>query len=407
MVDPDNIPPPEPSRPRVALAHDWLVGMRGGELVLDRLARLVRDHHHPAHLYCMFDSGQPHTPAIDALGKHASFLNRLPARARRWLLPLYPRAVASLSAQLARDHAREPIDLLISSSSAAISGLRPPEGVPHLCYCHAPARYVWSQTREYSEGSALRALGLRLFAPSFRDWNRRTAGNVTAFIANSTHTAREIERRFDRDAAVIHPPVRTDFFTPPDEDPSCARTDRWLFVGALEPYKRADLAIAAAIHAGVPLDIVGEGSDRARLERLAARAPGVALLGRVPDEQLRDLYRTRRCLLFPQIEDFGIVAVEAQACGMPVVARRAGGSLDSVLEHQTGSFFDEPTARALLDAIDRLPSGPDAACRRNAERFSEEAFDGRMCEAIERTLRPTAGAGTGDSRPARACGAGS
>lgn len=404
MVDPDNIPPAEPSRARVALAHDWLVGMRGGELVLDRLVRLVRDHHHPAHLYCMFDSGEPHTPAIDALGKRVSFLNRLPARGRRWLLPLYPRAVASLSKRLARDHAREPIDLVVSTSSAAIMGLRSPAGVPHLCYCHAPARYVWSQTREYSEGSSLRALGLRLFGPRFRGWNRRAAGRVTRFLANSAHTAREIDRCFGRDAAVVHPPVRTDFFTP-DED--AERGERWLFVGALEPYKRADLAIAAAMEAGVPLDIVGDGSDRARLERLAARAPGMAFLGRVPDEQLRDLYRTRRCLLFPQIEDFGIVAVEAQACGMPVVARRAGGALDSVIEHETGSFFDEPTSRAMLAAIERLPSGADAACRRNAERFSEEAFDRRMREAIERTLGSTAGAGTGDSRPARACGAGS
>lgn len=379
--------------PRIALAHDWLCGFRGGEAVLDRIARIVTADFPataPPRLYLMTDDGRPMTPGIDALPKTTSFLSQLPGgstKLRRWLLPLYPRAVEGLSNKLAVDHAREPIDLLISTSSAAIKGLRPPAGVPHLCYCHSPARYIWSQSAQYSGG--LRGLGLRLARNSFQNWDRRTAANVTQFIANSSHTAREIKRCFGRDSIVIHPPARIDFFTP---DPAVAREDIWLCVGALEPYKRVDLAIAAAKRAGTKLIIVGSGSHEAALRRHAG--PNVEFLGRVSDEQLRDFYRRASVLLFPQIEDFGIVAVEAQACGLPVVAAGAGGALDSVIHEQTGALITDPTPHALCAAAAHISKAVlnDAApwsqrCRANAERFSEAVFDSKMREAILSLLR--------------------
>ena len=315
---------------RIAIAHDWLVGYRGGEAVLDRLVRIVTERHEPAGLYVMFDSRRPVTPAIDAMARVTSRLNRVPLasrRLRRWLLPLYPSAVRSLGRRLADHHRAEPIDLLISTSSAAIKGLVPPGDVPHVCYCHSPARYLWDQQGEYTRGrglsARLRAIGLGAFGESLREWDRRTVRNVTTFIANSRHTATMIETHFAREARVVHPPVRTEFFTPSGEE----RQQTWLVVSALEPYKRVDLAIEAATRAGRTLLVVGKGSEMKNLRKHAkrcgrqlaraglgkGRAKLVKFLGRIDDEQLRSLYRRSSLLLFPQVEDFGIVAAEATA----------------------------------------------------------------------------------------------
>ncbi|MEZ6317528.1 MAG: glycosyltransferase [Phycisphaerales bacterium] len=376
MVEP--APPRSDSRPagrsRVALAHDWLVGLRGGELVLDRIARVVRERFDPAGLWTMFDDGRPLTPAIDGLSKHVSALNRYPAGARRWLLARYPAAVRELSRDLARAHAERPIDLVVSTSSAAIKGLEPPPGVAHLCYCHAPARYLWGQRREYARGSVLRRAGLTAFGPSLRAWDVRTAASVTRFLANSTHTADEIRRVYGRDADVVHPPVRAGYFTP---DPNVEREDFWVVAGALEPYKRTDLAIGAAIRADRRLIVVGDGSESTRLRRIARNVHGIEFLGRVPDDRLRDLYRRARCLIHPQVEDFGIIAVEAQACGCPVVALRAGGALDTVRGGVTGVFFDEQTPDAIGRAAGACPADA-AACRAHAETFGEDRFDARI-----------------------------
>ncbi len=375
------------SRPRVALAHDWLCGRRGGEAVLDRLARLCRRRFDVVGVYVMFDDGGSIGPHVDPLPRCRSTLGSLPGatRLRRWLLPAYPWAVAGLSRALARAHARNPIDLLISSSSAAIKGLRAPPGVPHLCYCHSPARYVWARRDDYTRDGSLRALGLRLWGRRFREWDRRSAPHVTAFVANSRHIAEQIRRCYDRPARVVHPPVRTGYYTP---DPSTSREPFWLVVSALEPYKRVDLALEAARLARTRLVVVGDGSLRRALARRAG--PGVEWLGRVSDEHLRDLYRRARLLLFPQIEDFGIAAVEAQACGLPVVARAAGGALDSVIPGVTGALFQNPEPGAIVDAADSCPDPSDPsvtrACRQNALAFSEEAFDERMADAIEEVL---------------------
>jgi glycosyltransferase involved in cell wall biosynthesis len=387
------------TRPRVALAHDWLVGMRGGERVLDSIARLCADRFEIVGLFTMFDDGRPHTPTIDGLTKYVSSIGSLPGasgRARRWLLPLYPRAVAELGRQLAFEHARRPIDLVISTSSAAIKGLRPPNGVPHICYCHTPARYLWSQTDRYTEGGGLaarlRSIGFGLFGNALRKWDRNSAAHVTTFIANSTHIQREIHRCYNRESIVIHPPVRTNFFTLDSTQSRFGKDPFWLCVGALEPYKNVDLAIRAACFSEGRLTIVGEGSQEPSLRRLEESFPMrhalINFLGRLSDEDLRSNYRTGLLLVFPQIEDFGITAVEAQACGMPVVALRAGGALDSVIENQTGVFFDHPTPEALALAVRECLKLGDvsAACRANAERFSEARFERAMLSIINRTL---------------------
>ena len=371
----------------IALAHDWLVARRGGELVLDAItAHLLNANHRINNLYTMFDSGDPITPAIDAISRTTSSLNKLPKPLRRWLLPRYPKAIEQLTECLAVDHEKQPIDLLISTSSAAMKALAPPKGVPHICYCHAPARYLWSQADQYTTQpglkSKLRAAGLDHFGDQLRDWDKRTASSVTHFIANSHFIANQIRDTYERDAVVIHPPVRTDYFTPPSDD--TPRNDRLLYVGAIEPYKRVDLAIEAALLRKQPLDIVGTGSHEMALKKTYHNNPQITFHGFTPDEHVLGLFRTNRVLIQPQVEDFGITAVEAQACGCPVVARRAGGALDSVIESKTGTMFDHTDPKELASAIERLPTSEDTArtCRANALRFSYEAFTTKLDAVI-------------------------
>jgi glycosyltransferase involved in cell wall biosynthesis len=355
------------SSTRIVLAHDWLVGMRGGERVLDRLAALFG----PTTIYALVSDGRRHTPAIDACRVVTSALQRFPAaagRMRRWYLPLMPWAVEGLQV--------EPCDLLISTSSAVMKSIIPPQNVPHICYCHSPARYIWEQTDDYSRGArgGLRGAGLRAVRRRFQRWDRATAARVTRFIANSSHTAARIQRCYGRDAVVVHPPVRTEFFT---IDATIPREDWYLVVAALEPYKMTHIAIEAANRRRIPLRVAGAGSQFDRLRRAAG--PTVQMLGRVDDETLRGLYRRARALLFPQVEDFGIVPVEAQACGCPLIAFEGGGALD-IVQSTGGVLFQQQTEAALMEAIERFErtSFCPSACRANSLRFSEAAFDAAM-----------------------------
>ncbi|MBX3379715.1 MAG: glycosyltransferase [Phycisphaeraceae bacterium] len=332
----------------------------------------------------MFDNGKPITPAIDRLPRRVSFLNGVPGadRARRWLLPLYHAGMAGISRTFAQDHAKDPIDLVLSSSSAAIHALRVPDGVRHICVCFTPPRYLWELGDQYGQG--MMGLGLRVCSPALRRLDYRAAQHVTTYIAISTVTRERIRNFYGRDSEIVFPPVRTEYFTPDgpddlaDEDAKrlAALPAGFLFyIGALEPYKKADLAVEAAERLKRPLVLAGSGSQLNRLREMTGDSKYVTLLGRVSDPLLRALYRKADALLFPQLEDFGIVALEAQACGTPVVAFGVGGALDTVIDGQTGILFPEQAAHSLADAIGRCPakSGVRDACRINAERFSEEA----------------------------------
>jgi glycosyltransferase involved in cell wall biosynthesis len=365
--------------PRIALAHDWLVGMRGGERVLDRLARLFG----PTRLYTLVNNRRFHTDAIAACDIVTSPLQRFPGAAGSWrrsYLPLMPWAVQRIRV--------EPCDLLISTSSAVMKSIRPPAGARHLCYCHGPARYLWDQLEAYGEGAGggLRRIGLRAMRSRFQAWDRRTAGRVDWFLANSRHTAARIAACYGREAEVVYPPARTERFT---IDLDVRREDWYLLVGALEPYKRTRLAVETARHLDVRLTVAGGGSQLRSLRSIAPEH--VRFLGRVDDDELADLYRRARALIFPQEEDFGIVAVEAQAAGCPVIAFAGGGALESVTS-ATGEHFDAPTVASLAEAIGRFEARQSRgefnaeACRANALRFSEAAFDEAILRQVRRLL---------------------
>lgn len=369
--------------------------------MLDRLAALVDAEYERGPIYTLFSNGRPISPTIDACERSVSWLNSVPGseRARRWLLPLFHAGVWQLSRRLARDHARRPYDLVISTSSSAIHTIRAPEGVPHICYCFTPPRYLWHLSDQYSSG--LMGLGLKVCSPLLRRLDARGAARVSVYLADSNHTGEQIGRFYRRLWTTVFPPVRTQAFTPvpaPGEAPLDAAdlaTLRslpprfYLYAGALEPYKRGDLAVEVAAMLSEPVVIAGGGSQLERLRTQAAGRPGVTLLGRVSDALLRELYRRAIALLFPQLEDFGIIPLEAQACGLPIVAYGKGGALDTVRDGVTGVFFAEQTAAAMAAAVPRCPTRPacEHACRQNAERFSEAVFTDAMRGHIERALR--------------------
>ncbi|HEX7091721.1 MAG TPA: glycosyltransferase [Longimicrobiales bacterium] len=364
---------------RVALVHDWLTGMRGGERVLEELIGLWPD----AEIFTLLHVPGSVSPVIESRPIHASFIGRLPGVARRYrsLLPLFPAAIERFDLR--------GFDLVVSSSHCVAKGVRPP-GAPHVCYCHTPMRYVWDLYDDYF-GPGRAALPVRLLMPAvaawLRRWDRRTAARVDTFIANSAHVRERIRRCYGRDAIVVHPPVDVERFRP-----AATREDFYLIVSALVPYKRVDLAIEAFNRLGRPLVIAGTGPELGRLRRIAR--PNIRFAGWLPDEEIADLYARCRAFIFPGIEDFGITAVEAQAAGAPVIAYGAGGALETVIgwdgrrADATGVFFDEATPEALAAAVERADRAPfdPAALRASAERFSPHAFRQGMLDVVERLV---------------------
>jgi glycosyltransferase involved in cell wall biosynthesis len=282
---------------RVALVHDWLTGMRGGEKVLAELCAIFPE----APIFTLFHFPGSVSAAIESHPIHTSFLQRAPGLRRHYrrYLPLFPAAI--------EDFDLAGFELVISSSHCVAKGIIPPPDGLHVCYCHTPMRYAWDQEHAYfprRRGLAARLRALTLTA--LRAWDAASAARVDLFIANSSFVARRIHAFYGRDAEVVHPPVAVDFFTPASAPVGERREDSGyaLVVSALAPYKRVEVAIAACERAGIPLCIAGDGPERERLARLAG--PGTRLLGRVGDAALRDLYRGARLLLQPGVEDFGI-----------------------------------------------------------------------------------------------------
>ncbi|MCB2190739.1 MAG: glycosyltransferase [Deltaproteobacteria bacterium] len=356
--------------------------MRGGEKVLEALCRLFPQ----APLYTLLHVPGSVSSLIEQRPIRTSFLQSMPLAAKRYrhYLPLFPQAVSSLKLP--------PCDLVLSTSHCVAKAVRPPQGAVHVSYLHTPMRYIWDMYADYfgpGRGGAARYV-MPLLRGRLQRWDVDTCGRVHYFLANSRHVARRIERHYQRQAQVIHPPVEAGRFAP-----AAKVEDYYLVVSALVPYKRVDLAIQACSQTKRRLVVVGSGPEEERLKAMAG--PTVEFRGWVSDEHLAGLYARARAFLFPGEEDFGITPLESMASGRPVVAYAKGGALETVVGLDdpeglppTGVFFDRQEPEALAAALDQLEANLDRfapqALAEHAAGFDTKVFTRKMRDFLAQTL---------------------
>jgi glycosyltransferase involved in cell wall biosynthesis len=354
--------------PRVALVHDFLLDIRGAERVFAAICDAWPD-------------ADVFTAIYDAKGTEGRFADRDPqtsflqkvrptSRTLRPLLPFYPHAVESLDLR--------GYDIVVSSSSAWAHGVLIDPGAVHVCYCHNPFRYAWSEREAtLAARSPLTRPALRLLLSRWRQWDWIAAQRVDTYVANSGITQKRIKRYFGRDSTILHPPVELSRFEPGPVG------DHYLVLAELMAHKRIDVAVRAFNALGRQLVIVGDGPEYRRLKRLAG--PTVRLTGRVSDREVADLLRTSQALVVTAEEEFGIAAVESLASGRPVIGLRAGGVLETVTEGVTGAFYNDPDdAKALAEAVAGFDVArvDSSACVRSAHRFGVERFQERLREIV-------------------------
>jgi len=355
--------------------------MRGGEKCLEVFCELYPD----ADLYTLIYAADKVSPAIRRMKVHASWLNRVPMIESyyRYFLWLFPQAIETFDLS---DY-----DLILSTSHCVAKGIFPHRAL-HLSYVHAPMRYIWDRHDDYfgRDASFIARFGMSLWRRYLQRWDVGSCDRVDCFLANSRNIAVKIEQLYGRESTVIYPPVDRDQFRI-----SSALKGYYLIVSALVPYKRIDIAVDAFNRLGLPLKIVGDGPLRARLERSAR--PNVEFLGWVDDTRLADLYAGCEAVIFPGEEDFGIVPLEAQASGRPVIAYGKGGALESVIgigdthpasgANPTGIFFTQTTPSSLIEAVERYRAirhlFEPTALRRHASQFSRALFKSRMQQFID------------------------
>jgi glycosyltransferase involved in cell wall biosynthesis len=355
--------------PRVALSHEWLTVPGGSEKVVLAILDLLP---HAEIFTSVHDPGR-WSGVLDGTPVHASFLDRVPGAARH-----YPRLLPLMDTAFRRFDLRG-FDLVVSSNHASAKNVRAPGGVPHVCYCHTPMRYVWDPSFLAGErvGPAQR-MAFAALLPALRRADRRGAAGVGTFVANSTFVAGRIREAYGRDAVVVHPPVEVARFAGVPRRPE--RDAPYLVFGRVVPYKRADVAVQACLALGRRLIVAGDGRDLEHVRALAAGRDEIEVLGRVPDGAVAGLFARSRALLFPGIEDFGIVPVEAQAAGLPVIGLGVGGLRDSVADGRTGVLYDDPSAAGLAAAIERFEALEldEAPARDHAAAFAPERFAERF-----------------------------
>ena len=364
----------------VVIVHERFTELGGSELVVRELARIWPESRV---VVPIADPDVVHAAGLDgrvSSGRVQGLYRG--GRGYAHLAPLFPLSMARADLSGA--------DLVVTSHHAFANRVRTRPGVPVISYTHSPARWLWDPAmRRHEAGGRLGQAALGTFAASQRRGDRRAAQRLAGVLANSRAVASRVREWWGRPSIVVPPPVDTDFYTP---DPAVAREDFFLLAGRLVPYKRPELAIAAAEAAGVRLIVAGDGRHRPYCESVAGRR--TEFRGPVRREELRDLYRRCRALVFPGLEDFGIVPVEAQACGAPVIALGAGGALDTVVEGRTGHLVepsgDRAVQEALVLAMARLESDrfDPVAIRANAEQFSIGDFHRRVREAVTDLLEP-------------------
>jgi glycosyltransferase involved in cell wall biosynthesis len=377
---------------RVAVVHDWLTIPGGSEQVVLELLEMFPQ----AELFTSIYDPAPWPATIKQRVVHSSFLNRIPGAARHYpkLLPLMNRAFRSFDL--------DGFDLVLSSSHACAKNVRTPAGALHVCYCHTPMRYAWEEG--FLDGEEV-GRAMRVALPPLLAWLRRVdragAAGPDVIVANSEHVAERVRRYYGRSAEIVHPPVDVDHYLGLErraDEPAAAGAERdpagedyYFAFGRVVPYKRVDLAVAACARLGRRLKVAGDGRA---LEAVRAGTPGpgaggVEFLGKVSAAERDRLLQDASALLFPGEEDFGIVPVEAQAAGLPVIAYGVGGAAETVLDGRTGVLFEEQSADGLARAIERFETLEldVAAVRENARRFGRERFRAEMADVIERASR--------------------
>jgi glycosyltransferase involved in cell wall biosynthesis len=363
---------------KVAIVHYWLVNQRGGEKMLEALLELFPQADIYTHVY----DRAAMSPLINSHNVYTSYIQKLPFAKKLYqkYMPLMPNALSSFNLQ---DY-----DLVISSESGPAKGVVPNPDAYHICYCHSPMRYLWDMYHEYfrKSGGITRFFMKRLI-PSLRLWDVMSANLVDRFITNSSYVAKRIKRYYNRDAAVVFGPAPIERFLPIERKPQ----DFYLFFGQLVGYKRADIAIDACIASGRKLVVAGSGAKKKDLRRWA-HSGLVAFTGRLTDDEVADYYSRARALIFPGIEDLGLVPIEANAAGCPVIAFRKGGVLDTIQENVTGIFFDQQTPESLVQALDRFEAmEKQFADRRQftdqVKQFSKTEFMKRVRQIIEEHRR--------------------
>jgi glycosyltransferase involved in cell wall biosynthesis len=359
---------------KVALVHDYLNQAGGAERVLEQLHKLFPD----APIYTSILDRNVLWPGLRDADIRTSWMQRLPGilRHHRLYLPFYPATFQRLDLR--------PYDLVISSSSAFAKAAVARRDARHICYCHAPMRFVWDHARYVARENFGRMTEWAL-APVIRllkRWDVRTSREPDVYIANSSTVARRIASYYGRESEIVFPPVAVDRFAP-----SAVLDDYYLIVSRLVAYKRIDLAVAAFNELGRPLLIIGDGPDRGALARLAR--PNVRFMGWLPDADVARYYARCQAVAFPGEEDFGITALEANAAGRPVIAYGLGGALDTVVDGETGVLFREQTVRSFRDAVARCDAiaWNAARLRGHAERFNEAAFAAGITAVVERAMR--------------------
>ncbi len=369
---------PSPSgRLRIAFVHDWLIGMRGGEKVLEEACRIFPQ----ADIYTLLYDRDLVSDEIRKRRVVTSWMQHLPGVRRyyRYLLPLMPSAIRSLDLS--------GYDLVISFSHCVAKGAKKASGALHLCYCFTPMRYVYYQFDNYfpENSNPLIRKAVEWIRPYLVSWDQRTTREVDHFAANSENVQRRIQKTYGRDAVPIYSPVDTEFYTPASGD--APRGSYYLVAGALVPYKRMDLAVEACKKLGLPLKVVGIGSEESRLREMA-RGAAIEFLGWQSNESLRKLYQDCEAFLFPQEEDFGIAALEAMACGRPVIAYKAGGALETVVGGKTGVFFEEQSADSLAEAIARSRGMrfDSQEIRRHALKFDRRHFLKQFADFVDQAV---------------------
>ncbi|MCP4264441.1 MAG: glycosyltransferase family 4 protein [Candidatus Brocadiaceae bacterium] len=374
---------------KVALVHDWLTGMRGGEKVLEVFCELFPD----AHLYTLLHKKGSLSNTIESMDIRTSFIQKLPLIKKKYrhLLPIFPTAIERFDLQ--------EYDLVLSSSHCVAKGVTTGDNTLHICYCFTPMRYIWDLYNLYFDKE--RANMITRFATSLvldylRKWDVTSSKRVDKFVAISNYIAERIKKNYGRGSDLIYPPVDCSYFKP-----GLTNENFYLMVSPLAPNKRVDLAIEAFNIIGLPLVIIGSGQEEKKLKRMAGKK--IKLMGWQSDEIVREHYANCKALIFPGVEDFGIVPLEAQACGKPVIAYGKGGALETIVPldnnelniknkngqsmNATGLFFFEQTPESLAQAVIQFEETKNLfswqVIRENAESFDRAIFKDKIRSYVE------------------------